>query len=123
MREEIAIGRLGSVACSLPSSLASMVDLIDEFRPEQPRRVRLRVCAAAIGVACSLDGAPVYSPIRSDLLEYGARMLDHLLRQGVTLSQIAESGSYLISDYVDELPKEAEVQAAADFIEAAAAAS
>jgi hypothetical protein len=74
-------------------------------------------------VACSLDGAPVYSPIRSDLLEYGARMLDHLLRQGVTLSQIAESGSYLISDYVDELPKEAEVQAAADFIEAAAAAS
>lgn len=41
----------------------------------------------------------------------------------MTLSQIAESGSYLISDYVDELPKEAEVQEAADFIEAAAAAS
>lgn len=123
MREEIAIGRLGTVACSLPSSLASMVDLIDEFRPDQPRRIRLRVCAAAIGIACELDDSPRYSPIRTNIIEYGSKMLDWLLRKQITLGQIAETGSYLISDYVDELPKEVEVQEAADFTEAAAAAS
>ncbi len=123
MRKAIEIGALGEVACGLPSNLACLVDLIDEFRPDQSRRHRLRVCAAAIGVACTLEDAPAYSPFRSDVLEYGAALLDYLLRRKVTLGQIAESGSILISDYVDELPKESEVTEASDFIEAAQAAS
>jgi len=123
MRESIEIGRLGAVDCGLPSNLASIVDLIDEFRPDQSRRHRLRVCASAIGIACTLEDLPVYSPVRSDIMEYGVAMLDYLLQRQVTLGQIAEAGSILISAYVDELPKESEVLDATDFSEAVQAAS
>ncbi len=123
MRETIEIGALGEVACGLPSNLACLVDLIDEFQPDQSRRHRLRICAAAVGVACALDDSPTYCPFRSEIMEYGAAMLDYLLKQKITLGQIAEAGSILISAYVDELPKESEVLEAADFTEAAQAAS
>lgn len=123
MRESVELGELGEVACGLPSNLACLVDLIDEFKPDQPRRHRLRVCASALGIACSLEGAPVYSPFRSEVLEYGALMLDYLMRQGVTLGQIAEAGSIIISAYVDELPKESEVTEAEDFSAAVQVAS
>ena len=122
MRETVRVGELGEVACGLPSNLACLVDLIDEFRPDQSRRHRLRVCASAIGIACTLEDSPVYSPFRSEVLEHGALMLDYLMRKDVTLGQIAEAGSLIISAYVDELPKESEVLEAADFTEAAQAA-
>ena len=123
MRKAIEIGALGEVACGLPSNLACLVDLIDEFRPDQSRRHRLRVCAAAIGIACDLEEAPAYSPFRSDIMEYGVSMLDYLLKREITLGQIAQAGSVIIAEYVDELPKESEVTEAEDFSEAVQAAS
>jgi len=123
MRESVELGELGEVACGLPSNLACLVDLIDEFKPDQSRRHRLRVCASALGIACALEDSPVYSPFRSEVLEHGALMLDYLMRRGVTLGQIAEAGSIIISAYVDELPKESEVTEAEDFSEAVQAAS
>ena len=123
MRESVELGELGEVACGLPSNLACLVDLIDEFKPDQSRRHRLRVCASAIGIACTLEDGPAYSPFRSEVLEHGALMLDYLMRRGVTLGQIAEAGSIIISAYVDELPKESEVTEAEDFSEAVQAAS
>ena len=123
MRESVSLGKLGDVACSLPSSFASIVDLIDEFRPETPRRKRLRACAASIGICTNLDSLPKYRAERSDVMEYGTRVMDALMRDGVTLATIADVGSLLISDCLEALPSEDEVTEAEDFSEAARAAS
>ena len=109
MRESVKLGKLGEVACLPPASFASIVDLIDEFRPDTPRRKRLRACAAAIGI-CTI-------------MEYGTRVMDSLMRDGVTLATIADVGSVLISDCIESLPSEDEVTEAEDFSEAAKAAS
>jgi hypothetical protein len=123
MRESVTLGKLGEVACTLPSSFASIVDLIDEFRPDTPRRLRLRACAAAIGICAKLDNAPKYRPERSDVMEYGTRAIDYLMREGITLATIADVGSLLISECIEALPSEEEVTEAEDFTEAVKVAS
>tara|TARA_R110000824_G_scaffold8173_1_gene37016 strand:+ start:2726 stop:3097 length:372 start_codon:yes stop_codon:yes gene_type:complete len=123
MRESVKLGKLGEVACLPPASFASIVDLIDEFRPDTPRRKRLRACAAAIGICTRVETLPKYRAERSDIMEYGTRVMDSLMRDGVTLATIADVGSVLISDCIESLPSEDEVTEAEDFSEAAKAAS
>lgn len=76
----------------------------------------LRINAAAIGVALDSFGIlPQFKPEKDKIFVYGRRILERLLEKGVTTQEIYESGSVVLSEMLNHIPKQEKVEEKEDF--------
>ena len=85
-------GSIGSVAVGLPRSFAVRNDIAAAWGGETPRPHLARLCAAAVGVCCAIEGIPKYKINTGDPIGYGAAVFDFLLERGVTPATIYAIG-------------------------------
>jgi len=129
----IEIAPLGEIPMSEPGSWCAIGDLstawVNIKENEKAEIIRTRICAAAIGVVCSGDVPtakgdlmiPRYDWATGDLLLYGGKVQDLLMRKGVKVSDICLSGIKVFRWLTDLIPSHEEGQKAANFTEQAEA--
>lgn len=114
--QTIKLGALGTIDPQIPSSLASIFDIISAWS-DKPSQTELgRICAAAICLSISSPGAPKYNPVKDNILGYGVSCLDYLLGSNVSIADIYSQGAYLMSQMINKLPNGEEVEETADFL-------
>lgn len=98
-----------------PSSLATSLEFVTLWNSDDSVAL-LRLCAGAIGVALDKEAIfPKYRPLKSSPIPYGRMMLERLLEEGVTASQIYKAGSTCLLEFAKKIPKEEGVEEKANF--------
>ena len=115
-------GEVGAVASTLPLSFATRIDLVSCWVPSLSRPHLARLCGAAVGVSCLVEGMPPYRIADGDPITYGGKVFDLLLSKGVAPGAIYKEGPNLLAKLAASLPQEEEVKEATDFTVAPAGA-
>ena len=113
---EIDLKKLGQHTTQTPNSLALCLDFISIWGSD-PNRAQLgRLCAAAIGVC--VDHAkclPAYKTATGDPINYGFKIMDRLLQNNVSPGYVYEIGSKLLTEMMEKIPTDREVEETANF--------
>ena len=125
---------LGDVPVIEPDNWCCIADLSHGWVKIQTGGVseimQQRVCAAAIGmvfdksftIGADNKSVPEYDVTAGDLFKYGAVIQDLLLKQGVSIMEMATVGVEVFGYLSALIPKRREVDEQTDFIEAEGAA-
>ena len=101
--------------CEIPSSLATCLEFVTLWSSDDSVEL-LRLCSGAIGVALDNHAIfPRYQPFKNSPLPYGRKMLERLLEEGVTATQIYQAGSTCLVSFAKQIPSEKGVEDKANF--------
>ena len=97
-------------------SLAVCFEFSAIWASDHDEALLARLCSAALGVSLDhLARYPRYNPLRDRPLEYGFKMMDRLLEDGWTPSQIYQGGSQSLFLMSQKLPSSEEVDETINF--------
>lgn len=113
---EIDLQKLGKHNIILPKSLAVMVDLTSVWAGGLNRAQLGRVCACAIAVGIDhTKRLPAYPVAEGDPIKFGFKVMERLLDNGVSISDIYDYGSKILVMMFEALPKEEQIEEQANF--------
>lgn len=111
----IKLQSFGELECHRPS-LSTCFDVVSMFSETSERHQRARLLAIAI---CQAVTDSRFPKMRTsfELMNHGSKCLEHLLSNGVPVSQVFEQGLSLIGWFAESLPSETEVEEVENFTE------
>ena len=98
-----------------PDSLATCLEFVTLWGESEGVGL-LRLCSGAIGIY--LDNTalfPSYKPLKEAPNQYGRKVLEALLKDGLAPAKIYEYGSLCLKDLYDAIPLEEAVEDTANF--------